>query len=641
MERLISDFALNPNTDDDSASPAVSEGSLPDNSPKGRQAKRPPAVALPSPIDETDFAWVIPDADMSENASIHHQEPSFDPAQAHSAGPRSYSGPCSIFSLKGIEWVNALVGDESFRHMLANMTPPKRVRYLEFDMSVREPLPDREILYMAIKFYFSKLNRDIRLFRDEQVIDGLQAYLAGTPCPSSGVGWYAAMNIIMAHVVRVEPEMMHLRGDSDKYLYNVLSVIPNMVLQPSQELCIGAMLSTTLYFMFSFENQAAMSILGSTMQQMIMSGYNYKTGPSGLSELDILHRRRLFWNGYILDKDLALRLGKPPIVSEHVHVDLPEEEPLDGLGIFALSNGSFHFLREHVALAMIQSQIWARLHSDKVAKQSSEELFQNIHELDDQLREWKENIPEILRPQTPLDRFDYDRLIFVTVLHYTYFQLTIAIHSVVFAGFTPHNTKERDARIFPSVALCVAAARASISLLNYHDNSHPFTLYLVNHVAWSVDILFMNILQNKSSPRILKDLAMLEKIVSFYECYDPDRDSSSAYKMTKLLYVVASNAVNKAQGKVITNGESSQPGQAISTPNGFASLDAAVAVNQSMFAPQTAATTEANSFSNGMTGMPFLESEWMMPLGFQPEYWQDPWANVFQDQPDMSDLSLN
>jgi hypothetical protein len=44
---------------------------------------------------------------------------------------------------------------------------------------------------------------------------------------------------------------------------------------------------------------------------------------------------------------------------------------------------------------------------------------------------------------------------------------------------------------------------------------------------------------------------------------------------------------------------------------------------------------------NGASGnRPFLNDEWMMPLGFQPEYWQDPWtADAWG--PDIFDLSMS
>ena len=44
---------------------------------------------------------------------------------------------------------------------------------------------------------------------------------------------------------------------------------------------------------------------------------------------------------------------------------------------------------------------------------------------------------------------------------------------------------------------------------------------------------------------------------------------------------------------------------------------------------------------NGASGnRPFLNDEWMRPLGFQSEYWQDPWTSDAWG-PDISDLSMS
>lgn len=180
---------------------------------------------------------------------------------------------------------------------------------------------------------------------------------------------------------------------------------------------------------------------------------------------------------------------------------------------------------------------------------------------------------------------------------------------------------------------------------------HSLTLqfrYLVNHVAWSVDILFMNILQNKSSPKVVEDLKLLQRIVEFYEFYDKECNKSVAYKITKSMHTVASKAVQMAQDKgtvpsigeqlsglEINNSRSSSgafsqyPFDAVvEGTNGFHINN----INHSNGIPGVAGA------NNGFNSMPFLESEWMMPLGFQPEYWQDPWANVFQD-PDVHDMA--
>jgi hypothetical protein len=233
-----------------------------------------------------------------------------------------------------------------------------------------------------------------------------------------------------------------------------------------------------MFFMFSFENETAVTLLGSTIQKMTIGGFQYNRKPSGVTDIQMLHRRRLFWHGFCLDNDLSLRLGKPPVVNSGQIIDLPDEYPTDGRGVITFNGESFNFLREHVALSKLQNKTYTLLYSDKArAQNSTEQLHACIDELDEGLRHWKENVPEILRPQNPLDRSDYSRLICVTVLHYTYFQLTIAVHSALFGGYSGKcPTDDPDDRIIPSVALCVGAARASISLLNYHDNTHPFTV---------------------------------------------------------------------------------------------------------------------------------------------------------------------
>jgi hypothetical protein len=230
-----------------------------------------------------------------------------------------------------------------------------------------------------------------------------------------------------------------------------------------------------LYFIFGFENATATTILGTVLQQMSISHYHYNVKPSGCSEVEFQQRRRLYWNGYILDVDLSLRLGKPPVHSIDQFIELPPEVPSDGIGILNVCGHSFNILREHVAIAKIKSKAHVLLHSDTSLLKTPEQLYADIVELDEDLHRWKENVPEPLRPQHPLDRLGANDLLSLTVLHYIYFQLIIAVHSVVFHGFSAHNADDRDEKIIGSVTLCVGAARASIALLNYHENKHPFT----------------------------------------------------------------------------------------------------------------------------------------------------------------------
>ena len=63
MERLISDFAHNGT--DESASPAVSDASHETPARQSSFKRAPPIVMQSSPVEETDFAWAIPEHDPS------------------------------------------------------------------------------------------------------------------------------------------------------------------------------------------------------------------------------------------------------------------------------------------------------------------------------------------------------------------------------------------------------------------------------------------------------------------------------------------------------------------------------------------------------------------------------------------------
>lgn len=156
----------------------------------------------------------------------------------------------------------------------------------------------------------------------------------------------------------------------------------------------------------------------------------------------------------------------------------------------------------------------------------------------------------------------------------------------------------------------------------------------MNHVAWGVDILFINILQNKTTIRAQGDLKLLERIVRFFEKHDPNFSTAPAYHISRLMYETALHAIKTASAASITSNllNASANGVATNPVNMFESSTSsgpALHLAQDM------------DWLNGASGdPPFLNDEWMMPLGFQPEYWQDPWtADAWG--PDISELSMS
>ena len=103
------------------------------------------------------------------------------------------------------------------------------------------------ILHLCAEF-FATLNSDVIIFQEDPIIEGVQTYSNGTSHP--GTAWYAAINIILAHVTRAKPNLAILvgPGNYDKFLYNAMSALPSLLLQPPNELSISTLISIVSYF---------------------------------------------------------------------------------------------------------------------------------------------------------------------------------------------------------------------------------------------------------------------------------------------------------------------------------------------------------------------------------------------------------
>ena len=202
-----------------------------------------------------------------------------------------------------------------------------------------------------------------------------------------------------------------------------------------------------------------------------------------LSSIEAVQRRRVFWIMYMLDKDTALRSGRPPCISDDdCNVELPDEDPLDGVGNLPLSNGmaNFNLFRAMARLSVIESKVYIQLYSAKAAKQSDGELLNTIGRLDDELEKWKDSLPAEFRPGNDQSTTSQNKIMPVVFLHFSYLYCLTTIHrtssnhghwtnrlsNFALAGL---NARPTNPRIFNSTALCVLAARSSINLIERLD----------------------------------------------------------------------------------------------------------------------------------------------------------------------------
>ncbi|KAK6216594.1 fungal specific transcription factor [Colletotrichum tabaci] len=452
-------------------------------------------------------------------------------------------GSCSLFSAEGITKIDALVGDNRFSvavqgllQRIRRIAPPPNPDPLA--SSVTYPFPPNNVIMECMTDFFQTLNHDIKLLDEAEVRAAVQSYIYGRPPPGSG--WRMALNVILLHALR-KRDWASPTGEYDKYLHNAMCLIPSAILQTPNPMAIGALLSLSSYFIFKAENHTSLSVLAVAVQHILLAGYHHANHPA-LPAADVLHRRRLFWQAYVLDHDLMLRIGKPPLIADDFLLALPDEFPADGYGVFFYPGDvTLNYFRQQVRLSRIQGRICSRLYF-KQHTPSSSWLEAEIAALDAELHEWRESIPAMIRPQPPssgLVDADYSRMMSLS--------LVVAVHSAAFRTRALDGGDDGDAEsLRPSIAVCVNAARGAISLLNYHQLQHPFTIYLLYQVAWCVDILFVNILEHKTSPQSLQDLDLIRLVLSFFERYDADHLRVASYHIIRALYDVASSVTANA-----------------------------------------------------------------------------------------------
>lgn len=163
-----------------------------------------------------------------------------------------------------------------------------------------------------------------------------------------------------------------------------------------------------------------------------------------------------------------------------MNVELPSEDPPDNIGNVPADTktGKFNLFRLMAEFALIQSKVYKQLYCVKASRQSDGELLNTIGQLDHELETWKESIPLEYRPESEIKAQYTPLVLHIVCLHFAYYNCLTTIHrmSVHHGYWTSRlsdfaiaglNARPLNPRVFMSAALCVNAARTTISLIRY------------------------------------------------------------------------------------------------------------------------------------------------------------------------------
>jgi hypothetical protein len=210
------------------------------------------------------------------------------------------------------------------------------------------------------------------------------------------------------------------------------------------------------------------------------------TNPS-TSEIADVHLRKLFWLMYMFDKELTLRTGQPPKISdEYCNLNTPSDRD-NVLAATSVSDkhGSYcsdPWIPGIRTLSILRSKIFRLLYSFEAFCKSETELLMAIRELDEELESWRQSVPAERRPDLTAShtkalsgvRRD-GKTVHHMLHHLEYHHLMMIIHSASSrCRKAPGNTSETNIiGLQSSLELSVQASRVSLAIIRAGAQRFP------------------------------------------------------------------------------------------------------------------------------------------------------------------------
>lgn len=158
----------------------------------------------------------------------------------------------SIFSPKGIQWINEKTGDSSFQEMIgkAAADDTKWVYWrpeIFSDMFARRtfmPLPPKDEALSLCRDFFDNFNLMFPLFHEPTFMHLVEKQYSRQPY--EGSGWWASLNIALAiaHRIRVMSNLVPQEEDNKAWMYlkNAMGVLTELTMRNLDLLSVQALL---------------------------------------------------------------------------------------------------------------------------------------------------------------------------------------------------------------------------------------------------------------------------------------------------------------------------------------------------------------------------------------------------------------
>ncbi|CEJ87499.1 hypothetical protein VHEMI04433 [[Torrubiella] hemipterigena] len=424
-----------------------------------------------------------------------------------------------ILSPRGAEWMSSRTGEavdlETFRLLTTVNKPPASASPPYFPPQELHQLPEEEATFEAIGIFnhasiqYSLPMLDRVLFQETVK----RAYMQPSDAVSMSLQVPAKACVWALHAMtnRLQRIWGHGDRDSEKSAQKALTLLQLVAETPSLETLQATLLLQNYQALGGQWRKSSFLHMQACRMVCDLGGHFFQPRKGAVAEDGMAARqtrciRALFWFCYVRDKDIALRSGTPPLLTED-YCDL-SWPPLPG--ILSNTNTAEHTyqLSNDPRLSMIKEKACRLLFSPKAFQSVDSEILLNIRQLDVELEQWRLAIPSTIRPRLaipagqpllPSDASMLQRIQCIN-LQLDYHYTVATLHTTVRRC---GNTKEDEILpedlhkvIHSSVDLSIEASRSTLAFFRTSVDilGEGAFQYISLYVLNAAMVLFVNIL---------------------------------------------------------------------------------------------------------------------------------------------------
>ncbi|KAM5372492.1 hypothetical protein ACJZ2D_007530 [Fusarium nematophilum] len=466
-------------------------------------------------------------------------------------GQNWYHKGIPILSERGNEWILSRTGTNAAlnRFNLFGSKPSPTMSSIQASYKELCELPDKHIAHSILEAFFRSPFRLLYPVLDRVLFEETLTVAYDSPIVPLSHSQVSARACVLAalSIMSRSEEFSHV-VQGDVYADKVQCLIGHISGEASLE-SLQAVLMLQMYRTFTGQWENATTLHSITCSLVCgLGGHFYQPmrpyDPAiSYRERQSRHIRTLFWLCYIFDKDISLRSGLPPLLTEdYCDLTLPENyasrydhlSPIqdDDSNAKSTYEGMIPHLPGDLGLSHIKEKACRLLYSPKAFNMADSQLLLHIRQLDDELECWRLSIPLEFRPKLSISptcpllssEVNIPQRMRWTNLQLEYHYVMTAIHTSVRrcgaayaeAGDLPDDLHQ----VFHSSSdLSLEASRSTLFLLK-----SPVCM-LEKEVFWQIAFyppvaamsLFMNILIHPVDTQAKNDLEILASAVSIFQ----------------------------------------------------------------------------------------------------------------------------